>query len=180
MFAERRATLDSSIAYLDTLARNYARLTPRFDRSTFDASAVAREAARSASSDGVVVEARIAEAPTMALGDPVLLRRILDNLLRNAIESLPPSGGEVTLEATRTPTGGVRLIVTDTGKGMSDEELTRAFEDFHTTKPGGTGLGLSVVRRLAADLHADLRVESAPGRGTTFTLDLPPQSNSPA
>jgi signal transduction histidine kinase len=180
VFAERRATLDSSIAYLDTLARNYARLTPRFDRRAFDASAVARDAAHSASSDGVVVKTRIADTPTTALGDPVLLRRILDNLLRNAIESLPSSGGEVTLETARAPSGGVRLIVADTGKGMSDDELTRAFEDFHTTKPGGTGLGLSVVRRLAADLLADLRVESVPGRGTTFTIDLPPQSLSPA
>ena len=174
VFAERRATLDSSIAYLDTLARNYARLTPRIDRRAFDASAVARDAARSASSDGVVVKTRIADAPTTALGDPVLFRRILDNLLRNAIESLPTSGGDVTLEMTRSPAGGVRVIVADTGHGMSDEELTHAFEDFHTTKPGGTGLGLSVVRRLAADLQADLRVESAPGRGTTFTIDFPP------
>jgi len=180
VFAERRPTLDSSIAYLDTLARNYARLTPRFDRRAFDASAVARDAAHSASSDGAVVKTRIPDGPTTALGDPVLLRRILDNLLRNAIESLPPSGGEVTLEMSRALSGGVRLIVADTGHGMSEAELTRAFEDFHTTKPGGTGLGLSVVRRLAADLHADLRVDSAPGRGTTFTIDLPPQPQSPA
>lgn len=180
VFAERRATLESSIVYLDTLARNYARLTPRIDRRAFDASAVAREAARSASSDGVVVQTRIAGAPATALGDPVVLRRILDNLLRNAIESLPPSGGEVTLEMKLPPAGGVRLIVADTGRGMSDEELARAFDDFHTTKAGGTGLGLSVVRRLAADLQADLRVESAPGRGTTFVIDLPPASNSPA
>jgi signal transduction histidine kinase len=61
---------------------------------------------------------------------------------------------------------------------MSNDELSRAFEDFHTTKAGGTGLGLSVVRRLAADLQADLRVESAPGRGTTFTIDLPPHTTS--
>jgi signal transduction histidine kinase len=177
VFAERRATLDSSIAYLDTLARNYARLTPRLDRRTFDASAVAREAAHVTVADGVLLETRIADAPTMALGDPVLLRRILDNLLRNAIESLPPSGGSVTLETTRGFKGGVRVIVADTGRGMTEEELARAFEDFHTTKAGGTGLGLSVVRRLAADLHADLRVESAPGRGTTFTLDLPPHDD---
>jgi signal transduction histidine kinase len=180
VFAERRSTLDSSIAYLDTLARNYARLTPRVDRRAFDAGNVARDAARPASFDGVVVQARIADAPATAFGDPVLLRRILDNLLRNAIESLPPSGGTVTLETTRGPAGGVRVTVADTGRGMSDEELTRAFEDFHTTKAGGTGLGLSVVRRLAADLHADLRVESAPGRGTTFTIDLPPASHSTA
>ena len=174
VFAERRSTLDSSIAYLDTLARNYARLTPRVDRRTFDAAAVARDAARSASVDGVVMQTHIADSPATAFGDPVLLRRILDNLLRNAIESLPPTGGSVTLEATRGPEGGLRLIVADTGRGMSDEELSRAFDDFHTTKPGGTGLGLSVVRRLAADLQADLRVESAPGRGTTFTILLPP------
>jgi signal transduction histidine kinase len=56
---------------------------------------------------------------------------------------------------------------------MSNDELSRAFDDFHTTKAGGTGLGLSVVRRLTADLRGDLRVESEPGRGTTFTIDLP-------
>ena len=177
VFAERRSTLDSSIAYLDTLARNYARLTPRLDRRAFDASAVAREAAHVTVVEGVVLDTRIADTPAMALGDPVLLRRILDNLLRNAIESLPPSGGTVTLETTRGPKGGVRVIVADTGRGMTEDELARAFEDFHTTKVGGTGLGLSVVRRLAADLHADLRVESAPGRGTTFTLDLPPHDD---
>jgi signal transduction histidine kinase len=180
VFAERRATLDSSIAYLETLARNYARLTPRLDRRAFDAAAVARDAARSANLDGVAVQTRIADTPAAAFGDPVLLRRVLDNLLRNAIESLPPSGGTVTLETGRTPSGGVRLIVADTGRGMSQEELARAFDDFHTTKPGGTGLGLSVVRRLVADLQGDLRVESAPGRGTTFTIDLPMPSHSPA
>jgi signal transduction histidine kinase len=180
IFAERRGTLDSSIAYLDTLARNYARLTPRFDRRAFDVNGVIRDAARSATLDGVVIHTRIADAPATAVGDPVLLRRILDNLLRNAIESLPPSGGTVTLETSRAPGGGVRMIVADTGRGMTDDELTRAFDDFHTTKAGGTGLGLSVVRRLTADLQADLRVESAPGRGTTFTIDLPLPSHSTA
>ena len=178
VFGERRATLESSIGYLDTLARNYARLTPRSERRTFDASAVAREAARSASVDGTAVQARIGEGLPPVFGDPVVLRRILDNLLRNALESLPPGGGSVMLEAHRPAGGGVRLIVADTGRGMSEDELAHAFDDFHTTKPGGTGLGLSVVRRLVADLQADLRVESAPGRGTTFTIDLPSPSQS--
>ena len=172
VFGERRATLESSIGYLDTLARNYARLTPRSERRSFDATAVAREAARSASVDGTVVQARIADGLPPVSGDPVVLRRILDNLLRNAIESLPPEGGTVTLEAFRSTAGGVRLVVADTGRGMSEHELAHAFDDFHTTKPGGTGLGLSVVRRLTADLQADLRVESAPDRGTTFVIEL--------
>ncbi len=173
VFAERKATLESSIGYLDTLARNYARLTPRTERRTFDASAVARDAVRSASAGGIVVQSRIADPLPAVVGDPVVLRRILDNLLRNAIESLATANGEVTLETLRSPAGGVRVIVADTGRGMTNEELAHAFDDFHTTKAGGTGLGLSVVRRLTADLQGDLRVDSAPGRGTTFTIDLP-------
>jgi len=178
VFGERRATLESSIGYLDTLARNYARLTPRVERRTFDASAVARDAARSASADGTVVQSRIADGLPQVHGDPVVLRRILDNLLRNAIESLSAGGGSVTLEALRSPSGGVRVVIADTGRGMTEDELAHAFDDFHTTKAGGTGLGLSVVRRLTADLQADLRVESAPGRGTTFVIDLPSRANS--
>jgi signal transduction histidine kinase len=178
VFGERRATLESSIGYLDTLARNYARLTPRVERRTFDASAVARDAARSASADGTVVQSRVADGLPQVHGDPVVLRRILDNLLRNAIESLSAGGGSVMLEALRSPGGGVRVVIADTGRGMSEDELAHAFDDFHTTKAGGTGLGLSVVRRLTADLQADLRVESAPGRGTTFVIDLPSRANS--
>jgi len=180
VFGERRATLESSIGYLDTLARNYARLTPRTDRRSFDAGAVARDAARSASMDGVVVQARIADGLAPVLGDPVVLRRIVDNLLRNAIESLGSAGGAVSIDAARGANGGVRIVVTDTGRGMSEVELAHAFDDFHTTKSGGTGLGLSVVRRLTADLQGDLRVESAPGRGTTFTIELPPHTRPTA
>ena len=173
VFGERRSTLESSIAYLDTLARNYARLTPRIERRSFDAGTVARDAVRSATADGTTIQARIADPLPAVVGDPVVLRRILDNLLRNAIESLASAPGRVTFETLRSPNGGVRIIVADTGRGMSEEELAHAFDDFHTTKAGGTGLGLSVVRRLTADLQAELRVDSAPGRGTTFTIDLP-------
>jgi len=180
IFNERRPTLESSIGYLDTLARNYARLTPKTERRSFDVSAVARDAVRSASADDAVVQAKVAESLPPVIGDPVLLRRILDNLLRNAIESLPSGKGTVTLETRRAPRGnGVWVIVTDTGRGMSEHELAHAFDDFHTTKATGTGLGLSVVRRLTADLQGELRVESAPGRGTTFTIDLPSPSRSP-
>ena len=179
IFSERRPTLESSIGYLDTLARNYARLTPKTERRSFDVSAVARDAVRSASAEDAVIEAKVVESLPPVVGDPVLLRRILDNLLRNAIESLPSGKGTVTLETRRAPQGsGVWVIVTDTGRGMSENELAHAFDDFHTTKATGTGLGLSVVRRLTADLQGELRVESAPGRGTTFTIDLPSPSRS--
>ncbi|MGH7620085.1 MAG: ATP-binding protein, partial [Gemmatimonadaceae bacterium] len=178
VFGERLATLESSIGYLDALARNYARLTPRGEQRSFDPSVVARDAVHSASLSGTTVDGRFVDALPPVFGDPVVLRRVLDNLLRNAIESLPADGGRVVLETARASSGGVRLVVADTGRGMSEQELSRAFDDFHTTKPAGTGLGLSVVRRLVADLQGDLKVESAPGRGTTFTIDLPARTRS--
>jgi two-component system sensor histidine kinase HydH len=68
--------------------------------------------------------------------------------------------------AETAPGGAVRLTVADTGRGMTREELDHAFDDFFTTKPGGTGLGLSVVRRLVADLSGTLRVQTEPGAGS--------------
>ena len=174
VFGERRATLESSIGYLDTLARNYAKLTLPTDRRTFDANTILREIASAAGTgDGVMVETRLADELPPILGDPLVFRRIVDNVLRNALESLPPTGGRVCLVTTHISARSVRVEITDTGRGMSEQELARAFDDFFTTKQQGTGLGLSVVRRLTADLHGSLRVTSEPGRGTTFTLDFP-------
>ena len=174
VFAERRSTLESSVGYLDTLARNYARLTPSVERRAVDVNAIAIEIAASTGvASTTKVRTRLAEAVPRALGDPVIVRRIIDNLVRNAVESLDTRGGDVTITTSRTPNGAVRLVVADTGRGMSQEELAHAFDDFFTTKPDGTGLGLSVVRRLTTDLNGSVRVESAPGQGTAFTIELP-------
>jgi signal transduction histidine kinase len=174
VFAERRSTLESSVGYLDTLARNYARLTPRVDSRAVDVNEIVTELVASTGAPASVkVRARLAEPKPRALGDPVVVRRILDNLVRNAVESFDPAGGEVTITTSSPTTGGVRIVVDDTGRGMTDEQLARAFDVFYTTKSDGTGLGLSVVRRLTTDLNGAVRVQSAPGKGTTFTIDLP-------
>ena len=175
IFAERRGTLESSIEYLDGLARNYARLSPALDRTVSDANPVLREIARQVAGDAVIVETRLAEPTAPVRADPLVLRRILENLARNAVDALGGTG-RVSLGSARAGTDAaplVRLTVADTGRGMSREELDRAFDDFYTTKPAGTGLGLSVVRRLVADLGGTLRVETAPGQGTTFTVEIP-------
>ena len=174
VFGERRATLESSVGYLDTLARNYAKLTPRVDRRAVDVNAIASEIASStAVATTIKVRTRLADNAPRALGDPVVIRRIIDNLVRNAVESLDAAGGEVTIATARSSNGGVRVTVTDSGRGMSKEELDHAFDDFFTTKTDGTGLGLSVVRRLTTDLNGSVRVESAPAQGTSFTIELP-------
>jgi two-component system, NtrC family, nitrogen regulation sensor histidine kinase NtrY len=174
VFSERRSTLESSVGYLDTLARNYARLTPSVERRAVDVNGIATEiAASTAVASTIRVRTRLADAVPRAFGDPVIVRRIIDNLVRNAIESLDAGGGDVTIATSRAPNGAVRIVVADTGRGMSQDELAHAFDDFFTTKPDGTGLGLSVVRRLTTDLNGSMRVESAPGQGTAFTIELP-------
>ena len=174
VFGERRSTLESSVGYLDALARNYARLTPSVERRAVDVNGIATEiAASTAVASTIKVRTRLADAVPRAFGDPVIVRRIIDNLVRNAIESLDAGGGDVTIGTSRAPNGAVRIVVADTGRGMSQDELAHAFDDFFTTKPDGTGLGLSVVRRLTTDLNGSMRVESAPGQGTAFTIELP-------
>ncbi len=172
IFAERRQTLDSSVGYLDTLARRYAMLTPRVEQRPFDVEPVIVDVARSASLGGAPVDLQMTPPLPRVHGDPIVLRRILENLCRNALESLVGGEGRVTMRAV--PVGdGVRISVIDTGRGMSDAELGRAFDDFYTTKAGGTGLGLSVVRRLTNDLGGTMRIESAPGAGTSVAIDFP-------
>jgi signal transduction histidine kinase len=120
-------------------------------------------------------------APTVALppvsADPLALRRILENLVGNALDSVAGRGdGMVTVaaEAVGSPASRlVQLSVADNGPGMSRAELDRAFDDFHTTKEGGTGLGLSIVRRLVLDLGGALRIETEPGAGTRAIVELP-------
>jgi signal transduction histidine kinase len=177
VFEERRGTLESSLEYLDTLARNYARLSPALQREPCDVNAVIADVVRATGPGRAAVRAETAPSLPRVPADPLALRRVLENLVGNALDSLAGrSDGVVTLasEAVGPPEGRtIRLSVTDNGPGMTRAQLDRAFDDFHTTKEGGTGLGLSIVRRLALDLGGALRIETAPGAGTRAILELP-------
>jgi signal transduction histidine kinase len=178
VFAERRPTIDSSIAYLETLATSYQRLAPPPDRRECDLNALIVDVVRAAQAHDHV-EFRTDLAPNLppVVGDPVAFRRILENLTANAVDSLHSAQGRITVSTQVIDGDGaapaIRTIVADTGRGMSDVEAGRIFNDFYTTKEGGTGLGLSIVRRLVMDLHGTLGVESAPGRGTRVLVDIP-------
>lgn len=172
VFEERKGTLDSSVEYLETLARNYARLSPTIERTPCDVNAVVEEVLRNTVAGGSVLHASLTQRLPRALGDPLMLRRILENLVGNAVDSLGGrSGGTVTV--TTEPAGGdgepprVRISVADTGSGMTRKELDHAFD---------TGFGLSIVRRLILDLNGTLRVETEPGTGTRFVVELPAES----
>lgn len=105
-------------------------------------------------------------------GDPDQLRQVLVNLGLNAIEAMP-EGGMLTFRLGRTEEGRLRIDVVDTGVGIPSEKQERIFTAFHTTKPEGTGLGLTVARDLVAAHGGVLALESSPGRGSTFTVVLP-------
>ena len=173
-FQDRHATVESSIAYLETLASNYARLYPQPARESCDVNAVVRETVRRVGETGQAdLRLELGEALRPVRTDPIVLRRILENLIGNAVDSLAARAGNVTVSTGANGAAGVRITVADTGKGMTQAELNRAFDDFYTTKPGGTGLGLSIVRRLVLDANGTLRVETEPGAGSRFIVDLP-------
>jgi signal transduction histidine kinase len=109
--------------------------------------------------------------------DPRRVRQILLNLLSNAIKfgNKKPIGVECTPEED----GGVSISVIDQGEGISRDDQSRIFEEFVQVSPHqqmGTGLGLPISRRLATLLDGSLVVQSEPGKGSVFTLRLPPES----
>jgi signal transduction histidine kinase len=102
--------------------------------------------------------------------DPEQMTRALRNLVLNAIDAMP-EGGAVTVRTAALP-GGVRLEVSDTGQGLKPEERDRLFTPYYTTKTHGTGLGLAIVQSVVSDHGGRISVESEPGKGTTFRIDL--------
>lgn len=107
-------------------------------------------------------------------GDDVQLGRAVQNLIRNAIEAVAPETGRVALSC-EAGEACLRLRVRDNGCGMSEDQIRNASEPFITTKgaTGGTGLGLFIARQVAEAHGGTLRIESAQGQGSTFTLELP-------
>ncbi len=179
VFNDRRQTLEDGLAYLEDLAGHYARLSPTGQVQPCQLDRIVNAAlAAPATGDGVVLQNRVGTSLPAVTADPVSLRRIFDNLIRNALESLPEGRGTVAVSAfveEDPDLEELRVIVevADTGVGIPPENLDLVFNDFFTTREGGTGLGLSNVRRLAADCGASVRVQSQVGSGTTFTLSFP-------
>jgi signal transduction histidine kinase len=103
--------------------------------------------------------------------DAELLHRVISNLVLNAMDAMP-QGGALTLR-TRDEDGKVLIEVADTGSGLTPEECARIFTPYYTSKQHGTGLGLAIVQSVVSDHGGSIRVQSEPGRGTTFVIELP-------
>jgi two-component system, NtrC family, nitrogen regulation sensor histidine kinase NtrY len=102
--------------------------------------------------------------------DPELLHRALSNLVLNAMDAMP-NGGTLTLR-TRRDDGKIAIEVCDTGSGLTREECERIFTPYYTSKQHGTGLGLAIVQSVVSDHGGRISVQSEPGKGTTFLIEL--------
>ncbi len=119
----------------------------------------------------IVAEIECAEDAGCVDADPEQLGRALQNLALNAIDAMP-AGGTLRIRTARRD-GRVELEVSDTGQGLTQEECERLFTPYYTTKQHGTGLGLAIVQSVVADHKGKISVESEPGRGAIFRIELP-------
>jgi signal transduction histidine kinase len=108
--------------------------------------------------------------PPTAIDDSLFRQAVL-NLFRNAVQAMP-QGGVLTVQS-RSVDGRFLLDVIDTGLGMTPEVHERVFDVFFSTKPGGSGLGLPLVRQIIERHGGEVRCESAPGLGSRFSLLVP-------
>jgi signal transduction histidine kinase len=125
---------------------------------------------------GLALEGHVGEALPNVVMDTARMQRVLVNLVQNAIRHTP-ADGTVYIEA-RAQSGEVQVEVRDTGEGISAEDLPRVFEPFFQgdrarTKPGGSGVGLSIVKALVEAHGGRVWASSTPGKGSTFAFTVP-------
>ncbi|MCK6545936.1 ATP-binding protein [Myxococcota bacterium] len=127
---------------------------------------------------GIELESRLPSEPVYVTGDAGSVDQIVLNLLVNAREAMP-DGGVISVSVAAGADGGAVLTVSDTGVGMDDATRRSIFQPFFTTKAYGTGLGLATVADIAQRHGAVIDVDSAPGRGATFTIRFPAHAPAP-
>ncbi len=134
-------------------------------------------AEQQASGKKIQIEARLEPRPVIVRHDPEHIYQVLLNLLLNALQAVGQEGEirVATRLQTPEPNGGrplVEITVEDTGEGIREEHLSKIFDPFFTTKRRGTGLGLSLCRRIVLQHGGNLTAQSELGRGSRFTLTL--------
>jgi signal transduction histidine kinase/CheY-like chemotaxis protein len=161
---------------IDRVSSLYRRGTPK--RELVDLNEIIREMnvllGDTANRNAVSIRTGLDPALPTTLADRVQLQQVLMNLMLNGIEAMQDSCGELSIASKRTEDGELFISVSDTGIGLSIDEAEHIFEAFFTTKPRGTGMGLSIARRIIASHGGRLWASPNAGRGATFQFTLPP------
>lgn len=111
------------------------------------------------------------------MGDRELLRSVFTNLVINAVEAIDGEGGSVSIKLSNAEPNSVKVEITDSGCGISAQDISKVFEPYFSTKETGTGLGLAIVKKAVDDHGGTISVASKEGSGTTFTIILPAKEN---
>ena len=119
---------------------------------------------------GITVESNLNSHSFMIEGDQDLIHRVLMNLIINAIQAMPESGKIIVNVGEEK--GAYNIVIKDTGSGISDENISKIFNPFFTTKEKGSGLGLPIVRKIIEGHGGTIDIESNEGIGTSVTLHL--------
>mgnify|MGYP003966868107 CR=1 FL=1 len=167
VFNERKSTLDSGIEYLEELASSYAKVSGKPELEQCNVNQIICDTV-----DGIKQVEVVTNSESTVIADPMSLRRIIQNLIKNGVQHLPESGGVVTV-TTSEKDGSATITVSDNGCGMDQETIDQIFNHFFTTRKEGSGLGLSIVKRLVNDCNGFIKVQSEPGKGSTFTVSIP-------
>ncbi|MEZ5276056.1 MAG: ATP-binding protein [Opitutaceae bacterium] len=120
---------------------------------------------------GLTLEVTTGQEPPVVSADANQIKQVFFNLIKNAMEAMQ-SGGVIRIRSW-TDDDWVYFQVGDTGKGIAEEDLSQVFQPFHTTKSGGSGLGLMIVQRIMRDHGGQIGIESREGQGTLVTLQFP-------
>jgi signal transduction histidine kinase len=170
--------IDHEIQRLDRVVQGFLKFVrpEELSLAPVDVGALLTEVAGLMTPEAARTGARIAldvapELPPVS-GDVGLLQQACTNLVTNAIQAMP-DGGAVTLAAGRGTDGAIEIRVSDEGIGIAAENLERIFRLYYTTKPKGSGIGLSMVYRIAQMHDGRVDVDSEVGRGTVMTMTLP-------
>jgi signal transduction histidine kinase len=111
------------------------------------------------------------------MGDRESLRSVFTNLVINAVEAIDGEGGRISIKLSNPEPNSVKVEVTDSGRGIAAQDISKVFEPYFSTKETGTGLGLAIVKKAIDDHGGTISVASKEGSGTTFTIILPAKEN---
>ncbi|HXI42836.1 MAG TPA: ATP-binding protein [Bryobacteraceae bacterium] len=178
VFRESTATLLAELANLKTIVGRFSDFAkmpaPHFEPVQLNdlvRAVLKLFEAQLAAAGAIHLEADLEERLPAIQADPEQIKRALQNLVLNAMDAMP-GGGSLRIQ-TRLYNNTVILEVSDTGQGLTREECARLFTPYYTTKHHGTGLGLAIVQSVVSDHSGTISVESQPGQGATFRIELP-------
>jgi nitrogen fixation/metabolism regulation signal transduction histidine kinase len=175
LFMESSDTILEELASLRKIIDEFSQFArmPQPEPRPTDLNAVAQRAVElyRPRAEGVAFDVSLAPGLPLIPADADLLGRALGNLLSNALDAMP-QGGTLSVRTAESP-GAVTVEVEDTGPGLTEDQRTRLFTPYFTTKKDGTGLGLAIVQGIVSDHGGRVQVQSEAGSGTRFTLILP-------